>query len=60
MAEPLLFVEHLLKQYGDKVILKDISLTVSKGEVVVIVGSSGCGKSTFLRCLNALEPIQGA
>lgn len=59
MAEPLLFVEHLLKQYGDKVILKDISLTVNKGEVVVIVGSSGCGKSTFLRCLNALEPIQG-
>lgn len=59
MAEPLLFVEHLLKQYGDKVILRDISLTVNKGEVVVIVGSSGCGKSTFLRCLNALEPIQG-
>lgn len=59
MAEPLLFVEHLLKQYGEKVILRDISLTVNKGEVVVIVGSSGCGKSTFLRCLNALEPIQG-
>lgn len=59
MAEPLLFVEHLLKQYGDEVILKDISLTVNKGEVVVIVGSSGCGKSTLLRCLNALEPIQG-
>lgn len=59
MAEPLLFVEHLLKQYGDKVILRDISLTVNKGEVVVIVGSSGCGKSTLLRCLNALEPIQG-
>lgn len=55
----MLFVEHLLKQYGDKVILRDISLTVNKGEVVVIVGSSGCGKSTFLRCLNALEPIQG-
>lgn len=33
MAEPLLFVEHLLKQYGDKVILKDISLTVSKGRL---------------------------
>ncbi|MDO4202911.1 MAG: amino acid ABC transporter ATP-binding protein [Selenomonadaceae bacterium] len=59
MAEPLLFVEHLLKQYGDKVILNDINLTVNKGEVVVILGSSGCGKSTFLRCLNALEPIQG-
>ena len=59
MAEPLLFVEHLLKQYGDKVILNDINLTVNKGEVVVSLGSSGCGKSPFLRCLNALEPIQG-
>ena len=60
MAEKeLLKIEHLKKQYGDNVILKDISLTVKKGEVVVIVGPSGCGKSTFLRCLNALEPIQG-
>ena len=41
MAEPLLFVEHLLKQYGDKVILNDINLTVNKGEVVVIEESFG-------------------
>ena len=57
--QPLLQVEHLRKAYGEKVVLKDISLTVNRGEVIVIIGPSGCGKSTFLRCLNALEPIQG-
>ena len=57
--ETLLEVEHLCKAYGEKVVLKDISLTVKRGEVIVIIGPSGCGKSTFLRCLNALEPIQG-
>ena len=57
--EPLLEVEHLKKAYGEKVVLKDISLSVKRGEVIVIIGPSGCGKSTFLRCLNALEPIQG-
>ena len=56
---PLLEVEHLKKAYGEKVVLKDISLSVKRGEVIVIIGPSGCGKSTFLRCLNALEPIQG-
>lgn len=59
MAEPLLKVEHLTKRFGDNLILDDISLTVPKGEVIVVVGSSGCGKSTLLRCMNALEPIQG-
>ncbi len=57
--QPLLQVEHLHKAYGERVVLKDISLTVKRGEVIVIIGPSGCGKSTFLRCLNALEPIQG-
>lgn len=57
--QPLLQVEHLRKAYGEKVVLKDISLSVKRGEVIVIIGPSGCGKSTFLRCLNALEPIQG-
>ena len=59
MEEPLLTIEHLVKQYGDQVILNDICLNVWKGQVLVVVGSSGCGKSTLLRCINALEPVQG-
>ncbi len=54
----LLKVKHLHKEYGNLTVLKDVSLTVEKGEVVVIIGPSGCGKSTFLRCLNGLEEIQ--
>ncbi len=48
-------VKNLKKQFGDRVILQDISETISKGEKVVIIGPSGAGKSTFLRCLNLLE-----
>ena len=55
----LVKVKHLHKEFGGNVVLKDISLSVKKGEVVVIIGPSGCGKSTFLRCLNGLEEIQG-
>ncbi|MCH5296938.1 MAG: amino acid ABC transporter ATP-binding protein [Ruminococcus sp.] len=54
----MLKIEHIKKEYGDNVILKDFSLTVHRGEVVVIIGPSGCGKSTLLRCINGLEPIQ--
>ena len=55
----LVKVKHLHKEYNGNVVLKDVSLSVKKGEVVVIIGPSGCGKSTFLRCLNGLEEIQG-
>lgn len=48
-------VKNLKKQFGNRVILQDISETISKGEKVVIIGPSGAGKSTFLRCLNLLE-----
>jgi len=56
--EEILKVEHLHKSFEDLTVLEDVSLTVNKGEVVVIVGPSGCGKSTFLRCINGLEDIQ--
>lgn len=59
MAEELLKIEHLKKVYGSSVIIKDLSLTLHKGEVIVVIGRSGCGKSTLLRCINGLEPIQG-
>ena len=48
-------VKHLSKSFGDHLVLDDISEHVSPGENVVIIGHSGSGKSTFLRCLNLLE-----
>ena len=55
----MLKIEHLTKKFEDNMILDDVSLTVHRGEVIVVVGPSGCGKSTMLRCINALEPTQG-
>lgn len=59
MAETLLQVKNLVKEYGETRILDGVNLDIARGEVVVVVGPSGCGKSTLLRCINALEPIQG-
>ena len=54
-------VKHLSKKYGDLIVLKDISTEIKKGEVVSIIGPSGTGKSTFLRCLNLLDqPTSGS
>ena len=59
MAETLLKIENLTKEYEGQKILDGINLEVKQGDVLVVVGPSGCGKSTLLRCINALEPIQG-
>ena len=48
-------VKNLLKTYNGKVILKDVNLTIEKGDRVVLIGESGCGKSTLLRCINGLN-----
>ena len=53
--EPLIRVEGLRKSFGSLEVLKGIDLSVKSGEVVTIIGASGSGKSTFLRCLNLLE-----
>lgn len=58
MAETVLELKNIVKDYGAGTILNNISLDVHKSEIVVIIGPSGCGKSTLLRCINGLEPIQ--
>ncbi|HEM4129619.1 TPA: amino acid ABC transporter ATP-binding protein [Streptococcus suis] len=56
----ILEIKNLKKSYGQNQVLKDISVTVEKGEVISIIGSSGSGKSTFLRSINLLEtPTEG-
>ncbi len=58
MADALLTIDNVVKRFDDATILDGISFSVKKSEVIVIVGPSGCGKATLLRCINALEPIQ--
>ena len=52
-------LRHLQKSFGDHVVLRDINLCVNKGETVSVIGSSGSGKSTMLRCINLLETPTG-
>ena len=57
--ENVFSIEHLEKHFGDHKVLLDVNLTVNKGEVISIIGSSGSGKSTMLRCVNLLEEPTG-
>ncbi len=60
MTEPALRVENIRKSFGGHEVLKGISMSAAKGDVVAILGASGSGKSTFLRCINLLEtPTDG-
>ena len=60
MAETLLKIENLKKNFGKLEVLKGISTEIRRGEVVVMIGPSGGGKSTFLRCMNLLDaPTEG-
>ena len=52
-------IEHLEKSFGDHKVLVDVNLSVQKGEVISVIGSSGSGKSTMLRCINLLEEPTG-
>ena len=60
MSEKVIELVHLQKQFGEHAVLRDIHLSVSKGEVLSIIDASGSGKSTMLRCINRLEtPTSG-
>ncbi|MDQ4090783.1 MAG: amino acid ABC transporter ATP-binding protein [Actinomycetota bacterium] len=56
-ADPLVVVEKVNKHFGELHVLRDVDLTVGRGEVVVVIGPSGSGKSTLCRCINRLEPV---
>ncbi|MEL7644650.1 MAG: amino acid ABC transporter ATP-binding protein [Anaerolineaceae bacterium] len=59
MSKPILTVKQLTKCYGSNTIFENIDLTVNEGDTIVIIGPSGTGKSTLLRCLNLLTKPDG-
>ncbi len=59
MARTILEIKGLRKTYGQNEVLKGVDCTVAEGEVISIIGSSGSGKTTMLRCVNMLEDFQG-
>ena len=58
-ANKLISVNNLEKKFDDNAVLKGVSIDINKGDVVCVIGASGSGKSTFLRCLNLLETPTG-
>ena len=59
MTDAVITLNHLEKSFGTNAVLKDINLSVKRGEVISVIGSSGSGKSTMLRCINLLETPTG-
>ena len=59
MEAPIIELKNVKKSFGDLEVLKDINVSVGKGEVIVLIGPSGSGKSTLLRSITSLETIQG-
>ena len=58
-AQPIVSCKDVHKSFGDLEVLKGVSFDVMQGEVICIIGPSGSGKSTLIRCINALNDIQG-
>lgn len=59
MSEKIIEIKHLIKNFGNHEVLKDIDFSVKKGDITSIIGASGSGKSTLLRCINLLETPTG-
>jgi phosphate transport system ATP-binding protein len=57
MEMPMIEIEHLSLWYGEKLALRDVSMTVAKHRITAFIGPSGCGKSTLLRCLNRMNDL---
>ena len=57
MEAPMVEIEHVSLWYGEKLALKDISMSISKHRVTAYIGPSGCGKTTLLRCLNRMNDL---
>ena len=53
--KPIIAVKHLTKRLGSLLVLDDISIDINEGDRIALIGPSGGGKTTFLRCLNVLE-----
>jgi polar amino acid transport system permease protein len=58
-GEPIVVIDRAVKSFGDRAILKGVSATIRRGEVVAVLGASGAGKSTLLRLINHLETLDG-
>src|SRR5207245_6611563 len=57
MEAPMVEIEHVSLWYGEKMALKDVSMSIPKHRVTAYIGPSGCGKSTLLRCLNRMNDL---
>src|SRR5436309_15191690 len=57
MEAPMVEIEHVSLWYGEKLALRDVSMSIAKHRVTAYIGASGCGKSTLLRCVNRVDDL---